>query len=130
MKLVTAAIIYKGNTVLITRRGSKEKLAGYWEFPGGKIEEGETPQECLQRELFEELGVRAKADKIIAESEYHYEHGSFRLLAMLTSIEEDTFSLKVHDKVEWVPLQYLLQYKLAPADIPIARVIMERNGEF
>lgn len=130
MKSVTAAIILKDDTVLITRRRPNEKLPGYWEFPGGKMEEGETPQECIERELFEELGVKSKADKIIVESEYHYEHGSFRLLAILTTVEENNFSLKVHDKAEWAPLTSLLQYKLAPADIPIAKVIMEKNGEF
>lgn len=130
MKSVTAAIIIKDDTVLITRRRPNQELPGHWEFPGGKIEKGETPQECLERELFEELGVKAEADKIIAESEYHYKHGSFRLLAILTTVEESNFSLKVHDKAEWAPLTSLLQYTLAPADIPIAQVIVDNNGDF
>jgi 8-oxo-dGTP diphosphatase len=129
MKLVTAAIILKNDTVLITRRKPDEKLPGYWEFPGGKIEKDETPQQCIERELFEELGIKSKAGKIIVESEYHYKHGSFRLLAILTTIEENSFFLKVHDMAEWAPLASLLTYNLAPADIPIAKAIMEKNGE-
>ena len=130
MRLVTAAIIFKDGHVLITRRKPDEKLPGYWEFPGGKIEKDETPQQCIERELFEELGIKSKAGKIIAESEYHYEHGSFKLLAILTTVVENNFSLKVHDKVEWVPLFSLLTYNLAPADIPVAEAIVEKNGEF
>ncbi len=68
MKIVTAAIIFHNNTVLLTRRNNGQKLEGYWEFPGGKIEQGETPQICLERELYEELGVEATAGKIIGES--------------------------------------------------------------
>ena len=130
MKLVTAAVIIKEDKVLITRRGANEKLSGYWEFPGGKVENGETPQECLERELLEELGIKSKAGEIIADSEYHYSHGSFRLLAIMTRVENNNFSISVHDKVEWVPIASLLQYKLAPADIPIAKAIMERNDGF
>jgi 8-oxo-dGTP diphosphatase len=55
MKLVTAAIIRDGENILVVRRGPREKLAGFWEFPGGKVEHPETLQECLERELFEEL---------------------------------------------------------------------------
>jgi 8-oxo-dGTP diphosphatase len=115
--------------VVLTRRHPNEKLPGYWEFPGGKVEEGETPQECLERELCEELGIVSKAGKIIAVSEYHYSHGSFRLLAIMTTLKDKNFSLSVHDRVEWVPIASLLEYKLAPADIPIAKVIMEKNNE-
>ncbi|MFZ5569387.1 MAG: (deoxy)nucleoside triphosphate pyrophosphohydrolase [Thermodesulfobacteriota bacterium] len=129
VKTVTAAIILKRNTVLITRRGPGEKLAGFWEFPGGKIEEGETPQECLERELLEELGVSSTATEIIAESEYLYAHGAIRLLAILTTLRETRFTLKVHDQYSWAPLGTLLQYKLAPADIPIATMLVEKKNE-
>jgi len=56
MITVTAAIIRKGDTVLLTRRKQGQRMAGYWEFPGGKLEEGETLQACLEREILEELG--------------------------------------------------------------------------
>ena len=125
MKPVAAAIVARDGKVLITRRKNGEKLSGHWEFPGGKVEDGETPQECLERELQEELGVRATAGAMIAESEYHYEHGSFRILAVLATIEDKEFSLTVHDKADWVTPGALLQYKLAPADVPIAKYVAD-----
>jgi 8-oxo-dGTP diphosphatase len=72
MKKVAAAIILRSGRVLVTRRGPTENLAGCWEFPGGKLESDETPQECIIRELQEELGLSAIAKEIIAESVYTY----------------------------------------------------------
>ena len=123
--LVTAAIVIEGDKVLLGRRGPNVPLHGHWEFPGGKIEYWETPQECLEREIFEELGVTSKAGEVIAESDYLYEQGAINLLALLTVIADHNFKLTVHDKIEWVPITALLEYKLAPADIPIAKKIME-----
>ena len=74
---------------LITRRGPDSKLAGYWEFPGGKVEEGETRRECLERELYEELGIQAHAGEEIAESEYHYDHGAFLIIAIEAVFDGD-----------------------------------------
>ena len=72
MKQVTAAIIIRDGKVLLTRRKQGESLAGFWEFPGGKIEKGETPQECLERELKEELGLNTCAGDLLTECVYHY----------------------------------------------------------
>jgi len=125
MKEVTAAIILKGNSVLLLRRKQGKKLEGYWEFPGGKIENGKTPQECLEREIFEELGVKCKASQIIAESEYHYEHDSIKLPGILTVLLNHEIKLTVHDKAKWVSLNNILKLKLAPADIPIAKQLLK-----
>jgi len=124
MKIVTAAIIIEDDNILITLRNSDSKLSGYWEFPGGKMEGDETPQECLERELGEELGVKSKPTKIITESEYHYSHGSFKLIAIQTSLHSNNFVLTAHDEARWIPIAQLLDYKLAPADIPIANYIV------
>jgi 8-oxo-dGTP diphosphatase len=125
MKVVTAAIISKINLILLTRRKVGEKLEGYWEFPGGKIENGETPQQCFERELLEELGVNSTAGSIFAESIYHYEHGKIKLIGIKTDLIDQEFTLTVHDKAEWVLIKDLLEYQLAPADIPIAQKILE-----
>jgi 8-oxo-dGTP diphosphatase len=124
VKSVTAAIIFNNDCVLLTRRKSGENLEGYWEFPGGKIEGNETPQECLERELFEELGVHSKAEKILVESIYSYKNGTIKLIGIKTDLIDNRIVLSVHDKFEWVPIQMLLDYQLAPADIPIAEYIM------
>ncbi len=61
MKRVSAVVVEEEGRVLITRRNSNDNLGGYWEFPGGKIEGKETPQECLEREILEEFGVESNA---------------------------------------------------------------------
>ena len=128
MKTVTAAIIIRDQKVLLTRRGPSEKLAGYWEFPGGKIEDEETLEDCLRRELSEELGVDAVIGEVVAESEYHYDHGSFLLVGMYASLLSDDLKLTVHDRAEWVPVEDLISYNLAPADVPIAEKIVSLYG--
>ena len=129
MKLVAAAIIFNNNArkILLARRKKGEILEGYWEFPGGKIEKGETPQQCIERELFEELGIYAKGKKIIGESIYIYKEGTIKLIGVITEIKNQSFELKVHDKVQWVSVSEILSYKLAPADISIAKQIMGFN---
>ena len=67
-KFVTAAIILRDDRVLLARRSSGQKLAGFWEFPGGKVEAGETPESCLARELEEELGIGVHVGRKFAES--------------------------------------------------------------
>jgi len=123
MKEVTAAVIFKNGKVLITRRSPSEKMVGYWEFPGGKVEKGETPQECLVRELREELNLITKADDIVYKSEYVYDHGSFRILAISTEILSGDIQLSVHDEYAWVLLNELVDYQLLPADRPIAEYL-------
>lgn len=124
MKNVSAAIIFKENKVLLTRRAPGEKLAGYWEFPGGKQENNETIQECLVRELKEELNLNVSCSEILTESIYHYEGGSINLIAISTEIINGKISLSVHDKYQWVGINSLLSFELAPADIPIAKWII------
>ena len=128
MKNVSAALIIKGQTILLTRRASGQKLAGFWEFPGGKQEEGETIEECLERELSEELKVASKATSNFYESVYEYPGGKIKLIGILTEIESDNFTLSVHDCAEWANFSDLLNFNLAPADIPIAKKIIEKYG--
>jgi 8-oxo-dGTP diphosphatase len=119
-KIVTAAIIRKDGCVLLARRCSGEKLAGFWEFPGGKVEFGETPEESLARELLEELGIVACVGKRVAESSHQYEHGSFRVMAYLIDHVKGEPRPNVHDQLDWVKIDDLASYQLLPADVPIA----------
>lgn len=123
MKRVTAAIIGRDGKFLIVRRKQGQKLSGYWEFPGGKIEEGETPEDCLKRELKEELGVEAEIGPLLGQNTFTYDHGKILLLAYETRIPAGEITLTVHDAAEWVPPAEFSNYKLAPADIPIANNI-------
>lgn len=110
--------------MLVTRRGPGEHLAGMWEFPGGKLEGKESPEECIVRELSEELGIRVSTGRVIAESRYDYEGGAINLIAVETHILAGEIALTVHDAFDWVSPQRLLEIELAPADIPIAEEIV------
>ena len=127
MKLVTAAIIRDGENILVVRRGPREKLAGFWEFPGGKVEHPETLQECLERELFEELDITTKVTDVVAVSDYKYESGAIKRVALEAEILHGEISLSVHDKLRWLPACKILDLKLAPADIPIAQALLEET---
>jgi 8-oxo-dGTP diphosphatase len=127
MKLVTAAIIRDGEKILVVRRGPGEKLAGFWEFPGGKVEHPETLQECLERELFEELDIATKVTDVVAVSDYKYENGAIKLVALKAEILHGEISLSVHDKLQWLTARKILDLKLAPADIPIAQALLEET---
>lgn len=122
---VSAALIYSRGKILITRRKTGEQLAGFWEFPGGKIEKDETPQECLERELLEELGVTSKATEIITEHVYQYDKVTINLIGIKTDLLNSNIKLSVHDKAAWVDLDKVLNFKLAPADIPIAQIAIK-----
>ena len=80
MKEVTAAIITNDDKILIAQRGKDENLAGKWEFPGGKIEKGETPQQCLKREIQEELELNIEVGEFFGESIYTYSNGQIKYL--------------------------------------------------
>ncbi|RJR27809.1 MAG: (deoxy)nucleoside triphosphate pyrophosphohydrolase [Candidatus Latescibacterota bacterium] len=123
MKIVTAAIIVSDGKVLIARRRRGDSMEGLWEFPGGSLEPGETLQACLERELFEELGVDAVAGDVVAESSHCDEHGALRLVALRAEIVSGEPSPAAHDEIAWVDPRDLAGYRLSPADVPIARLL-------
>jgi len=124
MKIVTAAIIQEKNKLLLARRAPNEKLAGLWEFPGGKLEKNETLQACLERELQEEFGVITKSGKELTSSIYTYKHGSFKIVALESKIISGNLELRVHDQIQWVAIDKLLEIQLLPADIAIANYLI------
>lgn len=128
MKKVAAAVAIQDGKVLVTRRAPGEKLAGMWEFPGGKLEPDESVQQCIVRELSEELGVVATAGKVVTETVYAYEGGTIHLIAVEVILLDTRLRLSVHDAFKWVPPEGLLEMDLAPADIPIAEEIIRRHG--
>jgi 8-oxo-dGTP diphosphatase len=127
---VTAAVMIREGKVLIARRAAGRHLGGKWEFPGGKVEQGETPEECLARELKEEFEVEVKVGGFLMESVFHYDDvgTTIRLLAYQTEYLGGNFRLRDHDKTEWVSPDELKKYELAPADVPIANALSEKKG--
>lgn len=119
MKEVTAAIILRDNKVLIAQRAPGDKLAGKWEFPGGKTEPGETPPECLKREIREELEADVEVLDLFGESIYAYNSGTIKLMAFWCKWISGDFRLNVHSQIAWVNHYELDLYDFAPADIPL-----------
>ena len=117
---VVAAILQKEDKILIARKKQGKPLAGYFEFPGGKIEEGETPEESLIRELMEEMNIKIAVKEYIGESIYDYGNDKvISLLGYTAEIIDGEIKLSDHDIYEWVTLEQINNYKIAPADIPL-----------
>ena len=123
---VTAAIIIRGSKILIARRAPDKHLAGFWEFPGGKIEKDETPEECLKREIEEELGIIVNVDKFFMENEHDYKEKTIFLKAYFCKLISGKIILKDHDQYEWIKKTELNKYIFAPADIPFVTAL---NGK-
>ncbi len=123
---VTAAVIIKNGKILLCRRAAGENLAGYWEFPGGKLETGENLKQCLERELFEELGVESTAGEIVGRNIHCYDDGEIELVGIKTELKSEKAVPTVHDMMEWVPVEQIPDFRLAPADIPLGKIVMEK----
>ena len=121
---VTAAIIKSGEKILAARRASHKDQPGFWEFPGGKIEPTETAEDCLVRELQEELGICAKIERYFASSTHEYPNNIINLHAYLVGCFEGEIQLRDHDKILWVPTDQIGKLKWAPADIPFVNKLM------
>lgn len=125
MKLVTAAVIEKDGKILIAKRKKGDRMENKWEFPGGKIECNETPEECLKRELNEEFGIECQINEYICTSKYHYEHISIELMAYRVSHISGGFILKDHDEIKWINLVDHNNFDFAEADKPIITKLLE-----
>ncbi len=116
---VTAAVIVKDGKVLAARRGPGKHLEGYWEFPGGKLEENETPEGCLERELTEEFSISSRVGAYIGDSVYDYGEKIIHLLGYEVEHIAGDFKLVDHDELRWLEIDQLADMKWAPADIPL-----------
>ena len=119
---VTAAVIVKDGKVLAARRGPGKHLEGYWEFPGGKLEENETPEGCLERELTEEFSISSRIGAYIGDSVYDYGEKIIHLLGYEVEHIVGDFKLVDHDELRWLSVDELGVVEWAPADIPIVEL--------
>lgn len=126
MRQVAAAVIIEHGRLFIARRPECDPLAGMWELPGGKLEAGEALDECLRRELDEELGMIAEVGLELARTVYSYDHGSFELVALHT-VRLSPYRPAVHDATAWVSSSEIRGYRLAPADVALVDEILRRG---
>ena len=116
---VVAAVIIKNGKILITQRPEGKRQANFWEFPGGKIEEGEAPQTALQRELREELDITINVGVLVASVLHRYDWGKVEIQAYLCEWTGGQIKhLEVKDH-RWVTPVNLANYDILPADFPI-----------
>jgi 8-oxo-dGTP diphosphatase len=122
---VTAAVIERDGCVLLTRRGPGRRHTGLWEFPGGRVESGESPEACLARELSEELGINARVGRLLGEERFRVPDSGedLRILFYAVTGDFEGMVLRDHDKAEWVAVSELASYPLVPAD----RVFVNRG---
>ena len=122
---VTAAIIINNDRILIAQRLNPDKLADKWEFPGGKIENNETPEQCLIREMKEEFDIDVVIGEFFGESVYQYETGTIQLLAYHATWKSGSFSLNAHAAIRWVSLNQIQEFEFAPADKPLVEKLQQ-----
>ena len=122
---IAVAVVRWGDRFLIGPRAADATLAGKWEFPGGKVEPGETPEACLARELREELDIDVEVGEHVGDFQYDYAHLSLVLLVYRATIRSGELKALHHSVLRWVAPNELLDCDLADADVPIARAVVE-----
>jgi 8-oxo-dGTP diphosphatase len=116
---VTCGIIVKDGKVLAAQRSETMKLPLKWEFPGGKIQEGETEENCLKREIKEELNILIRIQYKLHPVQHNYGDFQIELIPFLAEYAGGTLKLHEHRQAEWLTNDELLSLDWAPADIPI-----------
>lgn len=120
---VVGAVIVKNEKILCAQRGLSGTLPGLWEFPGGKIEEGETPRQALIREIDEELRCEVVVGKEVTTTTYEYDFGIVQLTTFWCELIAGTPSITEHAQVRWLAPAELHSLEWAPADIPAVEII-------
>ena len=122
---VVGAVLVRDGTVLAAQRGPSMALAGHWEFPGGKIEAGESPQEALVRELREELLCTATIGEHVETTSYQYDFGVVTLTTYFATLTAGEPRATEHSELRWIPAADLHSVEWAPADIPAVERVVE-----
>jgi 8-oxo-dGTP diphosphatase len=118
--VVTAAIIAKGNAILLTKRPQEKHNGGRWEFPGGKIEFGEEPRDCLKREIKEELGIDIEVGDIFDISSHVYDEKKHILLLAFHCAYLGG-EIQKHDIADYAWVEDFSSYDITEADLPFIK---------
>ncbi|MEZ4485759.1 MAG: (deoxy)nucleoside triphosphate pyrophosphohydrolase [Syntrophotaleaceae bacterium] len=126
--IVTAALLRKDHQILITKRPADKQQGGFWEFPGGKLQSNETPQQALQRELLEELDLAAEIGSIFEVVYHRYDWGPVLILAYeCRPLGNSIRNLEVSEH-RWITVEQLSDFELLPADGPIVDKLLDQAG--
>lgn len=128
---VVGAVILRDGRVLCAQRGPSGALGGLWEFPGGKIEVGETPRAALEREIVEELCCQVDVGDEVVTTAHEYDFGTVNLTTFYCELVSGEPQLTEHSEVVWLAPNHLGTLEWAPADIPAVELIQgafARNG--
>ena len=119
---VVAAIIRKGDKIFATQRGYGD-FKDWWEFPGGKIEPGETPEEALIREIHEELSTEISVDEFLCTVDYDYPKFHLTMHCFFCSLVSEALHLNEHEAARWLEQDELSSVQWLPADILVVKEI-------
>ena len=120
-----AAIIRKGDKIFATQRGYGE-WKDWWEFPGGKMEAGETPEEALKREIREELSTEISVDEFLYTVDYDYPQFHLTMHCYLCSLMTDSLHLNEHEAAKWLSKDELGNVKWLPADVKVVEALRSK----
>ena len=125
MKHVVAAVIEKDGRYLIAQRKIDFHLGGKWEFPGGQVEQGETPKEALSRELYEEFCITAEIGDLLIDTSFNYGDMYIKLSVYRVVSFSGEIVLNAHEKIVWIKPEDFEEYDIAEADIPVFKKLLE-----
>ena len=126
---VCAGVAFKNDKIMITRRKKDDPYPGMWEFPGGKLEKDESPEQCIVREIKEELCVDACVLSFLKEIVYDYPDKRVKLLFYKIELKNFNFTLNAHDKAVWEKIEKLDKYNFLKADIDLIN-FLQKNFKF
>lgn len=125
---VVAALIYKDDKCLIARRSTGDpNVLEKWEFPGGKVKDGESDEHAIEREISEEFELNIQTKRFVSNNICEYPTKTVDLRLYECDYISGEFNLHDHSEYKYVAKEELLNYDLCPADIPLAKVVMEMN---